>query len=110
MEKMPALAEIYLEASTAASKAADELIAANPNTWYPCGFAWVRIKPARGKFVSWLKEQKIGRTDDYLGGYIIHNPSGNSTQWMYAKEEGASAFVEVLRKYGINAKCETRID
>ena len=28
-----------------------------------CGFAWVNIKPARGKFVKFLKDNNIGRKD-----------------------------------------------
>ena len=36
-----------------------------------CGFAWINIKPARGKFVTWLKKAGIGRTDSYYGGYTV---------------------------------------
>ena len=36
-----------------------------------CGFAWINIKPARGKFVTWLKGADIGRKDNYYGGYTI---------------------------------------
>ena len=28
-----------------------------------CGFAWINIKPARGKFVKFLKDNNIGRKD-----------------------------------------------
>ena len=37
----------------------------------PCGFAWINIKPARGKFVKFLKDNNIGRKDSYYGGYTI---------------------------------------
>ena len=35
-----------------------------------CGFAWVNIKPARGGFVKFLKDNKIGRKDSYYGGTL----------------------------------------
>ena len=41
-----------------------------------CGFADVRIKPARGKFVSFLKKNDIGYTCTYRGGYTIPCYSG----------------------------------
>lgn len=102
--------DIFVEAEAAAKIACHEMIKSNPDQWFPCGFSWVKIKPARGKFVSMLKDRKIGHTDDFEGGYVIYNPSRNSTQWMDAKIAGSKAFVEVLRKHGINAKVESRID
>lgn len=102
--------EILAEAFAAAKEAADKMIAENPTTWYPCGFAWVRIKPARGKFVVALKEAGKGRTDDYKPGFVVYNPSGNATQWMDAKAAGARAFAAVLKKHGVNCSPEVRID
>lgn len=101
---------IYEEAQAAAAKAADAMLSANPGVWYPCGFSSVRVRPARGKFVSVMKDQGIGRSDDYLGGYVFPNPSQNLTQWMDAKVEGSKAFAAVLNKYGINAVAESRMD
>lgn len=69
------------------------------DTVYPCGFAWVMIKPARGPLVSALKKNKIGSSGIY-GGYMIHNPSRNPTQCMEAKIEGAMAFVKVIKEAG----------
>ena len=77
---------------------------------YPCGFAWVNIKPARGQFVKVLKKMGIGRTDDFYGGYTIWNPSNHPTQNMDAKEAGARAFAEELRKYGVKCSVSTRMD
>ena len=73
-----------------------------------CGFAWVKIRPARGKFVQWLKEQNIGSKDNYEGGYTIwcHEFGQSLTR----KEAFANAFAEVLRGYGINAYGQSRID
>lgn len=73
-----------------------------------CGFAWVKIKPARGKFVQWLKENKKGSVDSYAGGYDIwcHEFGQSLTR----KEAWAKAFAEVLRGYGIEAYAQSRID
>jgi len=76
---------------------------------FPCGFAWVKIKPARGQFVKVLKEMKLGDTS-YEGGYSVWNPSKNFTQCMDAKEAGARAFAEHLRKYGVDVTSHTRLD
>jgi len=102
----------YHEAQAAAAKATQDHINANPDVWYPCGFAWVKIRPARGPFVAACKENDLGRTDDFEGGFVIYNPSGNHTQWMDAKEVGARAFVEVLKKHypTMKVSVQTRID
>lgn len=102
--------EILADAFAAAKRATDKMIAENPTTWYPCGFAWVRISPARGKFVTALKNKQQGRTDDFNGGFVVYNPSGNATQWMDAKALGARTFAEVLRKHNVNCTVETRMD
>lgn len=107
--KLHAQFMIISEAIEAANKATNAMVQENPGVWYPCGFSWVRIKPARGKLVQALKELQIGRTDDYLGGYTVSTPNTN-TQWMDAKMAGSKAFVEVLAKYGIKASAESRID
>ena len=77
---------------------------------YPCGFAWVHIKPARGQFVKIMKELKMGRTDEFYGGYVVYNPSGNFCQNMDAKYEGAKAFANELKRHGVNATAIQRID
>lgn len=73
-----------------------------------CGFAWVKIHPARGKFVSWLKNNGIGRTDSYYGGYTISvNEFGQS---MTRKEAYARAFAGFLKESGIKAHANSRMD
>lgn len=101
---------VLAEAFAMASEATNATIAENPNVWYPCGFAWVKISPARGPYVKALKEKGLGRTDSYEGGFSVWNPSGNPTQWMDAKYAGALAFAEVLRKNGVNCHACQRID
>ena len=110
--KFQAELNIFLEAQLAAELAARRHISDNPGQWYPCGFAWVKIRPARGRFVEMCKDQDAGRTDEFNGGFVIYNPSGNPTQWMDAKEAGARAFVEVLKKHYPTMKVivETRMD
>lgn len=101
---------VFAEASMAAKTACAELESANPGVWFPCGFSWVNIKPARGPLVAILKELGEGYTDTYYGGYTIHNPSKNPTQWMDAKIAGSKAFAGVLGKYGVKAIVCSRID
>lgn len=88
------LIDMALKAATAATA---KYLTDNPDQWYPCGFASVRIRPARGRLISALQARSIGRTDDFNGGYLIYNPSGNCTQCMDAKEAGARAFVAVIK-------------
>jgi hypothetical protein len=102
--------EVFKKAKEAAVLAASKKIQDNPGEWYPCGFASVKIKPARGKFVQMLKANKIGYTDTYGGGYVVSDPAQLSTQWMDAKLAGARAFAEVLNKNGIAAYAESMID
>lgn len=110
MHQASKIAQIVDEAFAAAKEAAAKKIADNPDTWYPCGFAWVNIKPARGPVVKYLKENGLGRTS-MTGGFDIWNPSDNATQWMDDKYEGAKAFTEVLNKnLGVNARAQQRID
>lgn len=100
---------IITQASELARQATETMISQNPDTWYPCGFAWVRIKPARGPFVSVMKEMNLGSSSE-LGGYVVYNPSNNATQWMDAKAAGARAFALELNKYGVKANVEQRMD
>lgn len=104
--------DAFRDAEAAAATATEAYLNAHPNQWYPCGFAWVRIRPARGRFVEMCKDKNFGRVDSYEGGFVIYNPSHNHTQCMDAKAEGAKAFCEVIKKYFPNMKInvQTRID
>ena len=101
--------EVILKAVSAAQQAAQAHIDANPGVWYPCGFAWVKIRPARGRWITALRELGIG-DKAYDGGYMVYNPSNNHTQWMDAKEVGARAFADALKAHGVSASVGTRID
>jgi hypothetical protein len=72
-----------------------------------CGFAEVIVRPARGKFVSWLKKNHIGRKHYYGGWSIWVSEFGQSLE---RKEAFARAFAKVLRDYGIEARMESRMD
>ena len=97
------------QAFEAAARECDSMIEDNPGQWYPCGFASVVIRPARGPVVAALKDLGIG-SKAYGGGYSVWNPSKNPTQWMDAKYEGAKVFAQVLQAHGIDAQADCRMD
>lgn len=72
-----------------------------------CGFASVIIKPARGKFVTWLKANKNTYKHYYGGIALFVSEFGQS---LTRKEAYASAFVKVLKDSGINAYVDSRMD
>lgn len=80
-----------------------------------CGFASVTIYPARGRLVSWLKDNKIG-SNGYRGGWrissydVMKGHSHCSTQSLDIKETACDAFCGVLKKYGVTAYSEGRAD
>lgn len=105
--------QIFNEACNAAQVASDasEL---KQDSWFPCGFASIKIHPARGKMVSFLKSRNIGSTSCY-GGYRLssYDFSSQSNRWaqsMNVKSDATAAAVKVLREHGINANLETRMD
>ena len=74
-----------------------------------CGFAWVNISPARGKFVNYLK--KIGKGHkSYRGGWDYWVSSSELGQAITRKEAYATAFANVLKEWGINAMMMSRLD
>ena len=73
-----------------------------------CGFAYIHIKPARGKFVTYLKKNNIGYRDSYRGGYSIPCYEGN--QIMELKEAYTAAFADVLYENGLNVYTSSRMD
>ena len=74
----PTIHEIIAEGFAAAQKASELMIKENPGQWYPCGFSWVSIKPARGPLVKTLKEMGLGFTSEF-GGFTVYNPMINPT-------------------------------
>ena len=72
-----------------------------------CGFAGVVIKPARGKFVSYLKSLGKGHSHYYGGFYVPVREFGQS---MSRKEAYADAFAKVLTEEGMRCYADSRID
>jgi hypothetical protein len=105
---------IYREACAEACSAVDAFHAAHGEPLY-CGFGTVVIRPARGSFVKFLKDNQLGskhwRTGYSISSYDVmrgHDLCG--TQSMSIKEEACEAFAKVLNAYGINAHAESRAD
>lgn len=73
----------------------------------PCGFAWVKVRPANCGFAKWLKEKGVASTA-YDGGMSMWIHDFN--QSIQKKETYASAFAEVLRTKGLNAYAGSRMD
>jgi len=72
-----------------------------------CGFGWVKIRPANGKFARWLKAQNIGHKA-YDGGWDVSvHAFGQSWE---RKSATAAAMADVLVKHGIDATSHNRID
>ena len=63
---------------------------------YPCGFAWVQVKPANSKFAKWLVENDHARKDSYEGGVKIW--IGQYNQSVSHKEAHAEKLAEILKK------------
>lgn len=77
-----------------------------------CGFAWVRIRPARGKFVAWCKANGIGHKG-YYGGWEVASwefGAGRSSQSYQRAYAAAAAAARVLASYGITAYEDGRLD
>ena len=100
--------EIHEEATKEAKKAVADFIAKHGEPFY-CGFAWVNICDGRSAFAKALKKAGIA-SKSYSKGFDVWNPSGHPTQSMDAKEQGAYAYAEVLRKYGIKCYAQSRAD
>ena len=113
--------QIYLEAHTAGMTAAQNCTPSAMVVNYVangekvrevveggvCGFAWVKM-PNRGKFVNFLKQEQIGRKNEWEGGYHIW--IGDFDQSMERKSSYARAFSKVLNENGIKATPHSRMD
>lgn len=95
---MTEIEQLLEEALLVAHVAAEAWSQDNPDQWYPCGWANVIIKPARGPLITYLKKNKIG-CRAYEGGWYIHNPDMTTSQSMDLHTAGAAAFAEFI--YGM---------
>ena len=106
---------IWHTAKDAAIKAVDEYMKDKEEPMY-CGFANVKIRPAKGKFVNFLKLQGIGDVA-YKGGWRIsyydimpQDHRYRTTQSLDIKEVATEAFRDELKKYGLTVYAESRAD
>ena len=72
-----------------------------------CGFAGVVIKPARGRFVSYLKKLDKGYKHYYGGWYVSVREFNQS---LTRKEAYAEAFAKVLGEEGMRCYVDSRMD
>lgn len=106
--------EMLNEARNAANKFFQEKL--NGQDAYACGFSWITIVPKnKGNTKLGREERKmyadLGFKKDYTGkNYQYWNPSGHMCQNVDTKYAGSRAGAEVLKKYGINAYAEDRLD
>ncbi len=94
--------ELYQKALDAATLASKDI----PDTG-ACGFGWVVIRPARGKFVNYLKKIEVGDKHCYGGWSIWSKYKGQS---VVGNEAWANAFAKVLRDHGLEAYAQSRLD
>ena len=93
------LASIHNTATQAAAKATEDFLAQHGDR-DACGFAWVTVYE-KGSTKLGRALKAVGFKPAYGGGLQLWNPSGNWTQCITAKEEGARAYADVLKKFGI---------
>jgi hypothetical protein len=109
----PKIARVLVIAQQLADLATSKYLAAHPNHWFPCGFAWVRV-PGNSPIARFLRDQSdfagLSTHKGYPKGFDIWNPSGNPTQCLDAKLAGAEAFAEALRLAGFEAEVGSRWD
>jgi hypothetical protein len=111
MTKSENFAEIIAEAHTAGAKAGAE-----PKPRFPCGFAWVNVKPGTSRFARYAKALNTNarhlssgwRADSYYGGITLW--VSDYGQNMQQKEAYTNAYAEVLRRHGIAATSNSRMD
>lgn len=100
-----------LEARAAAAKATREFLEKNGDRDM-CGFAWVTVyEKGSTKVGKALLAQGFRKGYGKGAGLDLWNPSGNATQCITAKEEGATAAAKVLtERLGVKAYAGSRLD
>ena len=107
--------EMFFNARQEAIKAVDAYVEKYGEPMY-CGFANVSIHPARGRFVRYMKQMKIG-DNGFRGGWRISyydimpkSHPWRCTQSMSIKEIGCDAFASTLESFGLDCISESRAD
>jgi hypothetical protein len=73
-----------------------------------CGFAWIVVYPGTSSFAKWAAKNR-GASKNYPSGMMVKWVS-EFNQSVNRKEAYASAFAQVLQKYGIKAYSQSRLD
>jgi hypothetical protein len=97
--KTPVPEVIYLAAHQAGLDAEAEF--KGPDCY---GFSWVVITPARGAFVSYLRDKKIGWKSSQ-GGWIV-----SASPYYAGAKAYAQAFAKEIAKYNINSYIDSRFN
>jgi len=102
---------IHAEAKQEAARASSEVLARNGGRdRMPCGFAWVNVYGVKLSTKLGRRMAQLGYSKSYEGGIQIWNPSGSMVQNIDAKLAGAEAYASVLRKHGLDAHANSRLD
>ena len=115
MERVNKMTDINKQTFDKACQVAKEAIDKYKEQPLYCGFANIRISPARGKFVSWCKANDIGSLG-YQGGWrisyydLVKDHKYSHTQSMDIKEDAMIAVSKYLNEQGINTSWESRAD
>ena len=116
MEVLKNLEAILAEAKAAAVAAGNEMYEKIGGDRLACGFAWVDIYEYDGKKIR--ANSKLGKAlaangiekSDWKKCFDLWNPCGLHVQNIDIKEAGAQAYAKVLRSYGFEAWCGSRLD
>lgn len=106
-----AIEEIHFEATRAAEQAAAKFFQEKlgGQDQMCCGFAWVTVFE-KGNTKVGRQLKAVGFRRAYDGGLQLWNPSKFGCQNVDTLEAGAQAYAEVLKKYGIKAYADSRLD
>lgn len=99
---------IAKEAFEAAANASAEMLA-KCGDGFPCGFAWVIVPDGRSPMAKVLKKYDARKAYG-TRGVQVWNPGKSYAQNVDILSAGANAFVEVLKKHGIDCYCDSRLD
>jgi hypothetical protein len=92
------LVQAHNIAILAARKATEDFLAKHGDR-DSCGFAWVTSYEKGSTKLGRAIAKLPGFSRAYGGGYQLWNPSGSFTQAITAKEEGARAYVDTMKRY-----------
>lgn len=110
MELALPLADIHNQALTAARAASKAAYDRMGGDRFACGFAWVTVYKVKLSTKLGKEFARLGFRKAYSGGIELWNPGGLPVQNIDIKEDGAQAYAEVLRRYGIEAWAGSRLD